>query len=558
MRYGWTIVFILAALLLFFFGMSRIPLWSGDEGRYGEIAREMWESKDFILPRFNYVDIFEKPILAPLLTAGSFAVFGVSAWAARLPGIFSALLGLLMTYSFARRFFGPKAATWSAIVLLTSIGYVLMGRFAMIDTLMTFFISVSLFCLMTAAIARKRRYYYLAYAAMGLALVTKGLIGVALPLMVYGVYLAATGNLAEIRQMRLGRGLLIIVLIFIPWGIAISIREPEFSYVFVMKQHLMRFTTGSFGRRRPFWFFLPILLALSFPWSFFLPAAVRDGLKQSVGVERNKILFLVIWAAVIFVFFSIPKSKLPYYILPLSMPLAMLVGIFLDNLVRFDNSGERFKDLKWMWRAMAAVGFMGIVGLNLYLWFWAKDGRALALKALVQPLVPALSLTVLAGGCSVYWWNKQKRTQLAILTLAATVYFCLLVAILGMIRLSPFMSTFDYAQYLKPLLKEADIVAVYASPDHFSDLPFYLERRVVVVGSDRGTLAEESVDADDAQEDKNWFLESGSFVRLFNARESRVFCLLKSDGLDELVRVGLEKYTVLKAGDGKLLISNGA
>jgi len=266
---------------------------------------------------------------------------------------------------------------------------------------------------------------------------------------------------------------------------------------------------------------------------------------------------LVIWIAVIFIFFSIPKSKLPYYILPLSMPVAMLVGIFLENLIGSGmDTGERSEDLKWIWRVMAAVGFVGIVGLNLYLWFWANDERALVLKLLLQPLVQVLSLVVAAGGWLVYWWNKRKHTQFAILTLAGMVYFCLLFAILGMIRLSPFMSTFDYAQYLKPFLKQTDIVAVYSSPDHFSDLPFYLKRRVVVVGSDRGTLAEESADADEANKNKDWFLESGAFVRLFNARGSRVFCLLKADTLNELVHVGLGKYTVLKAGYGELLVSN--
>ncbi len=478
-----------AALFLFFLGSDRIPIMSGDEGRYAEIAREMWETKDFVTPQFNYTHLLEKPILAHFLTALSFAVFGVSAGAARLPSIFSGILLIGLTYGFTRRFFEWKAATFAAFVMITSAGYVLMGRMAMIDMLLTLFMSTALFSFFWTSVTGDRRFYFLAYTSMGLALITKGLIGAALPLAVYVIYLAVTKKWSELKHLYLVRGLLIMAVIFVPWGIAISIREPEFSYVFFTQHQIQRFATGSFGRVKPFWFFVPIFAVMYFPWSLIFPVAVKKLLKSEDKAERNKIVYLFIWAMTILIFFSIPRSKLVHYILPMSAPVSILVGLYL-NKIMVGSSKARLRAV--------------VVGMYLF-----------------------------------------------IVCLIGAMYY-----------LSPNLSTAEFAKYLKPKLKKEDVVAIYASPDHFSDLPFYLSQRVVVVGSDRGTLDAESredeaeFEADGRHAAKKWFLESGPFIELFSRRESIVYCLLDTKRLDELTHIGLKDYFSEMEGHGKILISN--
>ncbi|HLD50711.1 MAG TPA: glycosyltransferase family 39 protein [bacterium] len=480
------ILFVIAALFLFFFLLDKIPLWSSDEGRFGEIAREMLESKQFIVPHFNHLPYLDKPVLAPLLTAGAYSLFGINALAARLVSVMAALLGIFFLHRFTRRLFDPRAADFSAVVLLTTAGYALVGRFAVIDMLMTFLLSMTLFCFMTAFFEQKRGYYLAGYGLMGLAFLTKGLIALVLPAGIFLIFLLGTKNLGELKRMRLVAGFAIIALVILPWILSISRQEPEFFNEFILKQHFSRFATGTFGRKRPFWFFAPILIASAFPWTCFLPAAIARGMKEEL-LKRRKLQFLLCWIAVVFVFFSIPKSKLPYYILPVSMPIAILIGDFFAKLTAVPESPARKK------------------------------------------------FFVLAG----------------------TVYGGLILTFVIMKVISPFQSTRDYADFLKSRMRPGDVAAVYASPDKFSDFPFYMKQRIMIVGSDRGTLAGQSRQMPLAEQKEN-FLETGEFAALFNAPSTlsgRVFCLVPAKKIQELVSAGLRRYEVVMAGHGKLLIS---
>lgn len=547
------ILFGLATVFIFFFLIDKIPLWSSDEGRFGEKAREMWQMKDFVVPHFNYITSIEKPVLAYLVTALSYAVFGITSWSARLTSIVSAILGVALCYGFTWKLFNRQTANWASILLITSVGYVLLGRFAMIDMLMTLFLSGTLFCLMTASLLEERKYYFAAYVFMGLAFLAKGLIGILLPGLIFFVFLLWTRNLREITKMHLGWGLLIMGLIIIPWCIAISIKQPDFFDVFIIKNHFSRFATPVFGRKRPLWFFAPVLIAAAFPWTFFIPAAIVKGLKREIS-ERNKIQFLISWIAVIFIFFSIPKSKLPYYMLPLTMPVVILAASFLNEyFLQSNRLPDRSLLEKWTWNLIPLVCFVAFVGINAYLFFpFAKRGEV----AVLEPFLQIGSCIFGVGALLTYFFHKKSQNQYAILTLAAMIYSGLIMTFMGMRAISPFQSSYDSAQILKSRAQSNDEVAIYASPDRFSDFMFHLGRRVIVVGSDRGSLALGSQKSENSEEMKKWFLETGVFVQMFNAREKRIVCLLDEKKLQQLKDSGLGNYVTLKAGEGQLLISN--
>jgi 4-amino-4-deoxy-L-arabinose transferase-like glycosyltransferase len=543
--------FVGVVFFLFFFRIGDIPLWSSDEGRYGEIARAMWESKDFVVPRFNGVDYLDKPVLAPLFTSLAYGLFGVNAFATRFIPVLAGLLGILATWFFAKKLTDKNTANYAAVLLSATIGYVLVGRFAVIDMLMTLWLTLSLFCLLSAYITRKGRYYLWAYLFMGLGFMTKGLIGFVLPGLTYFAFLTWRRELGEIRHMKIGWGILIIFLVILPWCIAMHFRNPSFLHTFFIDQQFGRFVTGSYGRKKPFWFFIPILFATSFPWSLFLPSAVIRGLQKDNPRQRI-VQFLICWIAVILVFFSIPKSKLPYYLLPVSAAVATLLACLFSSWTDIALIAEREKKLLRMTVASLAV-LCGIafVGLNITFLFWKRFPE-------IEPLRPVLfagTLLLAAGGMAAWFFVKSGSFRKVIGALTLMIYLSLVLTVFGMQKITPYQSTVLYAETLKGMLREGDKVCVFASPDNFSDLSFHLRKRIVIAGSDQGTLALESKKLS-PQEYAQWFIYAEPFVELFNKRSQRIFCLTKEKKMKELEGLGLKNYRVIKRDHGKVLFTN--
>ncbi len=545
-------LFCVAAVFLFFCLIDQIPLWSSDEGRFAEIARAMHATGDWVVPYFNGLPYLEKPALAPWMTAFSFSLFGINAASARLPGILSALGCLLVTFLFTRRLFGIRAAALSSLCLMTSAGFVLVGRFAVIDMEMIFLLSTALFFVMTAVFEQKPVHYLYASCFMGLTFLAKGLIGAALPVLVFLAFMAWTNHWKELKRSHFWFGIFIFAAITIPWMLAILKRQPEFLNVFIFEHHFKRFTSGTFGRKRPFWFFTYILPLVSIPWSLFLPAAIKNAFGEAKDF-KNKMIFLICWLAVIFIFFSIPRSKLPYYIVPVTVPIAVLVGAFLAKWSLRETIAISQSWIAGSWKIISIVCVIAAAGLNISLLF---ANHVPALKML-RPLIPVGAVFLGIGGIEAFYFFKKDRRLAAIIALAASIYCALLVVIFCMVRLSPMQSTYDIAAIIKENSAATDIVSVYGSPDRYSDLPFYLGRRIMIVGSDRGTLTRESEQADNAPITTGWFSGLDEIVRQIQTEKTkRVFCLMEKDRLDELKDRGLKDFRVWMDSHGRILISN--
>lgn len=546
-------LFISAALFLFFFLVPQIPLWSSDEGRFAEIARAMHITGDWIVPHFNGLPYLEKPAFASWMTALSYQVFGVSAFAARFPGILSALGGLLVAFLFTRRLLGTEAAKYGTLCLMTTAGYVLVGRYAVIDMEMIFLLSTSLFFLMAGVFEQKNHFYLIAGIFMGLTFLTKGLIGAALPAIIFFIFLATTGRLSEFKKVPvLILTFLIFLAVCIPWTLAILKRQPEFLDVFIFDHHFKRFATSTFGRKRPFWFFTYILPLVSFPWCLFLPAAIADAWK-SAKEQRHKILFLLLWAAVIFIFFSIPRSKLPYYIVPVTVPLTLISGVFLSRWINREKLGISEAWLGWTWKILCAIFIMGAAGLNISLFFSSYVPE----MKMIRAWIPVASLILGIGGIEAFYFFKKDQRKAAVLSVAASVYLALLIVFLCMLRLSPMQSTSDFAALLRENSKPGDIIAIFGSPDRFSDFPFYLEQRVAIAGADRGTLARESFQEENKSNVKGWFYDLGDLSRLIQAEKTqRIFCLLDKKRLKEMTGYGMKDFRIWMESHDRILISN--
>ena len=345
---GWLRDLLILAVILgipFFQYLGGLPLIDPDEGRYAEIPREMLERGDLITPTLNYVKYFEKPPLLYWINTASLEVFGVNEFAARFPSALCGLLTVLATYIIARRLYGRRAALISALILGTSAGFVLQSRIILTDMLLTFCLTAALGSFIVAAGREGRRSqalpWYLFYLFCALATLAKGLIGMVFPAGIIFFFIVLSRRWNLLKEMRLIPGLLLFLAVAAPWFVAVSLRNPEFAHFFFIREHFQRFTSTVHGRYQPFWFFVPVLLGTMLPWSFFIPGALVRAWRDRHHDEGQAGMYLLIWTALIFLFFSKSNSKLIPYILPIFPPLAMLIGRRIDML-----SDGRGRDMK--------------------------------------------------------------------------------------------------------------------------------------------------------------------------------------------------------------------
>jgi 4-amino-4-deoxy-L-arabinose transferase-like glycosyltransferase len=313
---------IWAVLAVAWFGTLGLrPLYKADETRYAEIPREMVASGDWITPRLNGFKYFEKPPLQYWATAGFFEVLGIQDWTSRLWAALTGFAGILLVLVLGSRIFGAPAGLLAAAVLAGSPVFVAAAQINTLDMGLTFFLT-------GAVLALASGYPLVFWACCALAVLSKGLVGIVLPLAALGLYILIKRDWRLMWEVRPVSGPLVFLLIAAPWFVAVSLRNPEFAHFFFIQEHFQRFTTEVHQRTAPAWFFLPVL-ALGF-LPFLLPAAVAwwRGI-TSRAPSFDAMFWLALWALVVLAFFSASSSKLPAYVLPIFPALALLTGKYL-------------------------------------------------------------------------------------------------------------------------------------------------------------------------------------------------------------------------------------
>ena len=299
-------------LAVLWFGTLAIrPLYKADESRYAEISREMVASGDWLTPRLNGFKYFEKPPLQYWASAVLFKVFGEHDWVARLWTALLGLAGIALTFYAANRLFGPPIGAYAAAMLAGAPLYVVLGQVNTLDMGVTFFLSAAVF-----ALGLGRPLWF--WIACALAVLSKGLIGIVLPLGTVALSIMLARDWTLVRRLRPVVGGTLFLLIAAPWFIAVSMANPEFAHFFFVQEHFQRFTTQMHQRVHPWWYFVPVLAAGFAPWLAPLARSALVRLRERSGTE----LLFWCWALVVFVFFSASGSKLPPYIVPIFPALA--------------------------------------------------------------------------------------------------------------------------------------------------------------------------------------------------------------------------------------------
>ncbi len=466
------LVLLLAAV--WFANLEVRKLVRPDEGRYAEVPREMVATGDWVTPRQNGLKYFEKPVLQYWTTAVAYEVFGVHHWTARLWPALTGFLGILLVGLVGTRFWGAGAGLCGAAVAASSLLYALIGHLNTLDMGVSFLINLGLLSLMLAQreapnMAR-RNWMWLAWAALGLAVLSKGLIGAALPAAALIVYTLWSRDWALWKRMHFWSGLVVFFAVATPWFVVVSLRNPEFFHFFFVHEHIDRFLTKAHSRLGPPWYFVPILIAGMLPWSLLMIDACVRSLHRETSEGFQPKRFLMAWILFVFLFFSASSSKLPSYILPIFPALALLMGDYLSRIRPRVLAGH-----------VVPVLAIGIAAL-----FLAPRATRLAdvevPLVLYQAYVPWLlgaAAALTACAALALFLSIKGRTIAAVIALAVGGLGAAQLTLTGHDNLSPASSTYHLVEQIRPQLRPD--APFYSISIYDQTLPFYIGRNVTLV-----------------------------------------------------------------------------
>ena len=326
----------LICVTIWFANIGYRSLAEPDEGRYAEIAREMLASGDWVTPHLNAIPYLEKPPLQYWATALGYSVFGIQPWVARLWPATLGLLGILVTYATGRKLWGPRAGEFAALIAASCPLYFVIAHINILDIGVSFFMNAAMACFLLAQQGRpdrpaERHWMWLCWLALACGFLQKGLMALALPALTLLAYCLAYRHWQLWRRLHLRDGLIIVAVISLPWLLLVSARVPGFLQFFFVHEQFDRFATTVHRRTEPWWYFIGILAVGVLPWISVVARAIfhrNYDRRDEQGIHATALL--LIWAAVIVVFFSLSGSKLAPYIVPVVPPLALVTGRWLQ------------------------------------------------------------------------------------------------------------------------------------------------------------------------------------------------------------------------------------
>jgi 4-amino-4-deoxy-L-arabinose transferase-like glycosyltransferase len=470
-----TAVVVAVCGFLFFFGLGAFGLVGADEPRYAQIAREMLARHDWILPTLNGNHWLEKPVLLYWKIMGSYALLGVTDWAARAPSAAHATAMVLVIFFFMRRF-RPGSELDAALVTASSAGVVAFARGASTDMMLSATLTVAMLAWWAWRQTGRRLWLAAFYVFLGFGALAKGPVAPALAVLIVAAYAALHRDAKVFLRSLWLPGFALFLLVALPWYIAIDIKAPEFFRVFFLEHNLERFGTNLYRHSQPFWYYLPVFILATVPWTFFtFPALVQAGrdlwtrartasrpeiapeakplaldtpqaLKASMDsastnstapVTDDLPVFLLVWIVVPVVLFSISRSKLPGYILPAIPAAGLLAGEYIGRRPAFSRiqvmlqsllcGGIMALALLVPWRLLREpvpdrtrnliAGISGVMAIAALLMI-RKRGRRLLYLATLIPVVLAMAFLLktaspmLDGALSVRVLNEGINQQL--------------------------------------------------------------------------------------------------------------------------------------------------
>lgn len=427
------------SVIVFFINLGGPKLWDRDEPRNAGCAVEMIEAHDWVVPRFNDELRTHKPALLYWLMITAYSLFGINEFSARFFSAVLATLTVLLTYDMGRRLFDRATGLWAGICLATTLMFTVAARAATPDAPLIFFVALGMWvyvCFSFPATSQdesENATYYprawwqvaLLYGVFGLAVLSKGPVGLVLPTAIIGMFLLImrlpqaertttwTQWLIALARpffpihfvktvwfMRPLLALAACLAVALPWYLWVAARDFRWIEGFFLEHNLNRAVTAFEGHSGPPVYYLLAICVGFFPWSVFFSPLLVDLTRQlkSNSKTHAALVFCCCWVGVWLGAFSIAQTKLPSYITPLYPGLALLMGCFVARLTsRKVEISARWYDLTF--------GLTAFVGVLLTV------GLAIAARTFLpgETLVPIVGVVLVLGGCLAWWWKTKRE-----------------------------------------------------------------------------------------------------------------------------------------------------
>lgn len=520
------------------YDLGGYPLLQPDEGRNAGIAREMLESGAWLVPSNNGLPYLDKPAFYFRAVALSLGLFGENEASARLASVFFAWGLLLLLYRFCRRQYDGNTAAVAVLVVACTPLFIGFSRIIIFDMTLAFFVSAAIFSCFEAEESegtQRARFYALAAACIGCAVLVKGPVGFILPTLVITVHHAFERKRGWWREAFAPRNIVIFLALVLPWFVGVSLYHPDFPYYGIVKESLQRFSSNEFHRAAPVYYY-GIIIALSFfPWSVLLPesiAAAWRGRRQWIRADR---LFAV-WTLVVVGFFSISQSKLPGYILTAVVALGVLVGrLFAQAMTGHGPCSRiaRHGALALAAAALAAAALLALPWLAPEVFRKVPPKTAAHLRDLLPMLVPTAVLCAATGLAALVAFFKRD----ARFVFGAFLLFPLsLVPVVtgGIDAYAEKRSARSLAEAIPPMGEDTGLVCYLCLPN---GLPFYLKRTIGVVSYKDGRELESNYVRFKLENSADWpapMIRESLFREWLEAQTQAVYLLTRTRDVDHL------------------------
>lgn len=401
------LILIGLAGLLFFFKLGSFSLYDAAETTYGEFVKNMLQMGDWLTLHYNGAVIFDKPPLYYWFVSLLSLLFGFNEWTMRLPAALSGVLTVAVTYLFGKKMYNEKVGFLAALVVMTAFQFLVQSRIAELDIVLTLLMTTSLWLFY-------RRSYLGMYWPLGLAVLIKGLLGVALPAFAIFLFLLIKKDLSRLKEMKLLPGLLIILIVGTPWYLAEYLIHGQVFLDFAVGfLFLSRFQGAVSGHAGPWYYYFFALLLGFAPWSQFLPLGLRQSFKNWKNDPELLSLCFILPA---FIVFSIAQTKIPNYVLPLYPFLAIMVGKLWADLL--EDPAKSRKGMLISVFSLLIVVLLLVIGATIAI----KANYTAELQTFTPSLI-ALGIVLLAGSLSsvLFFILKQYRHSFAVIPLTTFI-----------------------------------------------------------------------------------------------------------------------------------------